>query len=87
MKELLNKKLKDKGYKVVHNFIVLHEGWELDNWAAIVEKDRGVYLATTNHGSLEIKGGEEAISEIKSLLNRYEEAFRDTKLALEYLPT
>ena len=82
----LEEKLKDKGFKVMHLFPVYYQGWEMDEWAAVVEKDGIVNLAVTNHGSLQLLHGTEARSHINTLLEQYDDATRDTKLALEYLP-
>ena len=58
--------------------VVLHEGWEMDNEAWVVEGDDGSrMLWTTNHGSVcpmsiedveeHIKDAEESISQLKKL--------------------
>jgi hypothetical protein len=86
MKELFQKKLKDRGYKVIHLFPVLHEGWEMDNWAAVVERDGTVKLAQTNHGSLELVVGPGAIAEVECLIRRYEQVLNETRMALWNLP-
>jgi len=71
MKDFTNR-VKEKGYKVVHVFPVLYQGWECDEWAAVVEKNGSVKLAQTNHGSLYFVEGEEANHAIKELINRYQ---------------
>ena len=43
------------GYKIVQLLPVFHQGWEMDEWAAIVEKEGRIYKATTNHGSLSVQ--------------------------------
>lgn len=41
-----------KGYKIKTLFNVYHQGWECDQWAAIIIKDNKEYYTYTDHGSL-----------------------------------
>ena len=86
MLSYFTKRIKDKGYTVLHTFPVLYQGWETDEWAAVVEKDSTIYLVTTDHGSLKFDDGVEALEYVHDLIKKYDTALRDTKLALEYLP-
>jgi len=42
----------DAGYYLLKLYPVYHQGWEMDEWGAIGEKDGVQYRLETNHGSL-----------------------------------
>lgn len=46
-------KLLRKGYKILTLYDCYHQGWEGDEWGAIVEKEGKKYWVETNHGAFE----------------------------------
>jgi hypothetical protein len=40
------------GSTVVEVATILHEGWEMDNYVALVQTESSEFLATTDHGSI-----------------------------------
>lgn len=59
--------------RILHVFVVMHVGWESDNWAAVVEHkgNRGdIFAVTTDHGRIR----QLSASELKSYRTRLAEA-------------
>lgn len=42
----------EAGFKIVHIYPIYHQGWEMDDWGAIGEKDGKRYVLETSHGGL-----------------------------------
>lgn len=40
------------GFKLLHIYPCLHQGWEFDEWGAIAEKNGYKYVLETSHGSI-----------------------------------
>jgi hypothetical protein len=56
--------------KTIHDFRVLHDGWEMDNRAWIMEDDNGErILYTTNHGVLCKMTNKELLAKIRETEN------------------
>lgn len=57
MRQALREQAKVKGFgtikKILHEVLILHEGWDTDNFAWIVEMEDGSTVAlTTSHGGV-----------------------------------
>ena len=46
------KKCIGDGFVLIHVYPIYHQGWEMDEWGAIGQKDGKLYILETNHGSL-----------------------------------
>ncbi len=71
-----------EGWKVKHKFIVMHVGWEMDNWGVVAEgpqKELALYMSS--HGSW----SECPTRELENLVNQYEKNLFDSKKALRML--
>lgn len=71
---------KYKEHKVILEFPILYQGWELDDKGWVMEREDGSrYLLTTNHGSHYLGDPERLRDKIKE----YEEAIELTEEALQ----
>lgn len=68
-------------YDVVHEFSVLHNGWEMDNVGYVVRKDGALHIVTSSHGRFRFGGGR-AVGEVLGKITEYMRAIEESNEAL-----
>lgn len=77
--ESLEERCKQEGLKVVHRFVVVRVGWELDEEAAIAVDNLGTpHIVSTNHGGFRVN------ELTPSQLRTYAEVLRKWAMDAEY---
>lgn len=69
---------------VVHEFKILHEGWELDNLAYVVEFNKKNRLAVSNHGRFSLLENRE-VKYLNKEIEKYQKIIEDLEKAKELL--
>lgn len=68
--------------KIIFEFDVLWQGWEMDNTAWVMQREDGSrYLKMTSHGS----DYEASVGELLSRVDEYQTALFNTKKAIDLL--
>jgi len=70
--------VKGKEYEVIHEFPVMHEGWECDHCGFVVNKNEKPALVLSDHGSFYFAKNKE----LEEKIAEYREAMKLSKQAL-----
>ena len=84
--EIINKKfisIEGVLYEVLHEFSILHKGWELDYTGYIIKHDGEYKAIWSDHGTLyHEKNAKDMLSD---LISFYKEGIKETEMALNLL--
>lgn len=76
-----NKMIEEQYGKIIFEFSLLHNGWDMDVTGWVVQRDKKNFIVLTNHGTTYIAKN----SDLKTKIREYSKAIKQTEKALKML--